>query len=414
MTDKPHYTILGAGIVGASCALALRKAGFGVTLIDRDAPGAGASMGNAGLIQTGTPLPVAVPGLARQLPKLLVDPQSPLSIRWRHAPRLAPFLWKLFRASRAAEVERISAAMQAILDLSGEAHRAMAKEAGATELLGSRGLLMVFPDEKSFRAARFEFDLYRRRGVAFDEVGEDQIRQMEPAIARDYRWGYHLYECFYTVSPQKLTAAIADRAVALGAELVTDIVHDIEMGPDGVAALVCASGRRPVERMVLAGGVFSKPFAKRLGVTVPMEAARGYHLSLPEPGVRLNGPVVDGKLHFGVTPMAEGVRLAGTIEFASLKAAPNMARADMLLPLTRRMLPDLGGPVGRRWMGNRPLTPDSLPVLGPAPKAPNVILAYGHGQLGLTMGPATGNIVAALAQGQDPGIDLSPYRPDRY
>ncbi|MEM9684581.1 MAG: FAD-binding oxidoreductase [Pseudomonadota bacterium] len=414
MTDKPHYTILGAGIVGASCALALRKAGFGVTLIDRDTPGAGASIGNAGLIQTGTPLPVAVPGLARQLPKLLTNPKSPLSIKWRYLPRLAPFLWKLFRASKAREVERISKAMQAILDLSGPAYRAIAKEAGAQELLGSRGVLMVFPDEESFKAASFEFDLYERRGVAFDEVGEDQIRQMEPSIARNYRWGYHLYECFFTVSPQKLTEAIADRAVALGAEFVTDEVQDIEMGPDSVAALVCASGRRPVDRMVLAAGVFSKPFAKQLGVTVPMEAARGYHLNLPDPGIRLNGPVVDGKQHFGVTPMSEGIRLAGTIEFAKLEAEPNMARADMLLPLTKNMLPELGGSIGRQWMGNRPLTPDSLPVLGTAPKAGNVILAYGHGQLGLTMGPATGDIVVALAEGRSPGIDMTPYRPDRF
>lgn len=414
MTDQPHYTVLGAGIVGASCALALRQAGFGVTLIDRDTPGAGASMGNAGLIQTGTPLPVAVPGLARQLPKLLTNPKSPLSIRWRYMHKLAPFLWKLFRAGRAVEFERISKAMQAILDLSGEAHRDMAREAGATELLGSRGLLMVFPDKESFEAGRFEFDLYTRRGVAFDEVGEDEIRQMEPAIAREYRWGYHLYECFYTLSPQRLTEAIANRAVALGAEFATDEVRDIETGPEGVSALVCASGRRPVDRLVLSAGVFSRPFAKRLGVTVPMEAARGYHVNLPEPGIRLNGPIVDGKQHFGVTPMADGVRLAGTIEFADLDAAPNMARAEMLLPLTKTMLPELNGPIDRKWMGNRPLTPDSLPVLGVAPKAANTILAYGHGQLGLTMGPATGRIVAALARGEDPGIDMTPYRPDRY
>ena len=413
-TSKPHHTIIGAGVVGSACAMALARAGFPVTVIERDAPGMGASYGNAGFIQTGTPLPYATPGILGQLPKLLLDSESPLSLRWRYLPRLAPFLWRLFLNSKSSRVEANASAMQAMLDRSGESHRAMLREAGATDLFRMRGLLFVYSNQTSFDGAAWEIDLFRRHGANIEALYDDAVRQMEPALNREYKWAYHLQDNFYTVDPLGITQSYLGHAQKLGAEVIRDDVRDIEMGEDGPRALICAGGRREVDRLVLTAGVHSKPLAKRLGVSVPMESARGYHLMLPEPKIELQAPVVDGEMHFGVTPMSAGIRLAGTVEFASIDAPPNENRARMLYPMARKMLPKLSDDGAETWMGHRPVLPDSLPVLGPSPTHANVLFAFGHGMLGLTMAAATGEIIASLAAGEDPGVDLSPYRPDRF
>ena len=413
-TGKPRHTIIGAGVVGSACALALARDGFPVTVIERGEPGMGASYGNAGFIQTGTPLPFATPGILGQLPKLLFDPESPLKLRWRYLPRLTPFLLRLLANARPGKVEANARALQAMLDRSGEAHRAMLREAGATDLIRARGLLMVYPNQASFDHAKWEVDLFRRNGVPVEALHDDAVWQMEPALNREYRRAYHLPETFYTVDPLAIAQSYLTHAQSLGAELVRDEVRDIEMGAKGPEALLCASGRREVDRLVLCAGIQSSPLAKRLGLSVPMESARGYHLMLPEPGVELQAPVVDGEMHFGVTPMREGVRLAGTVEFASVDAPPNEARARMLYPMAKKMIPGLSDEGAESWMGHRPTLPDSLPILGPSPKYANVLFAFGHAMLGLTMAAATGEIIANLAAGADPGIDLMPYRPDRF
>jgi D-amino-acid dehydrogenase len=420
---KPHYTIIGAGVVGSACALALARDDFPVTVIERGEPGMGASYGNAGFIQTGTPLPFATPGIVRQLPKLLFDPESPLKLRWRYLPRLAPFLLRLLRNANADKVEAIAGSLQALLDRSGEAHRTMLREAGATDLIRTRGLLFVYPNQASFEEAEWEIDLFRRHGAPIEELHDDAVRQMEPTLARDYRWAYHLRDTFYTVDPLGIAQSYLTHAQSLGVELVRDEVRDIEigkmgkmgeMGADGPVALLCTGGRREVDQLVLCAGIQSSPLAKRLGVSVPMESARGYHLMLPEPEVELQAPVVDGAMHFGVTPMREGIRLAGTVEFASVDAPPSEARARMLYPMAKKMIPALSDKGAETWMGHRPTLPDSLPVLGPSPNHANVLFAFGHGMLGLTMAAATGEIIAKLAAGEHPGLDLSPYRPDRF
>ncbi|HUT48502.1 MAG TPA: FAD-dependent oxidoreductase [Alphaproteobacteria bacterium] len=413
-TGKPHHTIIGAGVVGSACALALAREGFPVTIIERGEPGMGASYGNAGFIQTGTPLPFATPGILGQLPKLLFDPESPLKLRWRYLPRLTPFLLRLLANARVSKVEANARALQAMLGRSGEAHRAMLHQAGGTDLIRARGLLMVYPNQASFDHAEWEVDLFRRNGVPVEALRDDAVWQMEPALNHDYRWAYHLPETFYTVDPLAITQRYLKHAQLHGAELVRDEVRDIEMNSGGPSALICASGRRDVDQLVLAAGIQSLPLAKRLGHSVPMESARGYHLMLPEPGVELQAPVVDGEMHFGVTPMRAGVRLAGTVEFASVDAPPNEARARMLYPMARKMIPDLRDAGAESWMGHRPTLPDSLPILGPSPKHANVLLAFGHASLGLTMAAATGEIIAKLAAGADPGLDLTPYRPDRF
>jgi D-amino-acid dehydrogenase len=409
-----HYIVLGAGIVGACVALALRRDGHEVTLIDRDEPGNGCSFGNAGFIQTATPHPMATPGLLGKLPKLLLDAQSPLSIKWRHAPRLAPWLLQFFRAGTPRRVEEISIAMMALLDRSGAAYNRMLDEARAADLIRRRGLLFVYPDAAAFEAARWEFDLYRRRGVTVDRIGRDQLRQMEPALNPAYADAYFLPETFFTIDPLGLTQRIVERFTRTGGKFVRAEANEIEIGADRPRALHASDGTLDFDALVIAAGVHSARFAARLGDRVMLESARGYHVMIGEPGVELQGPVIDGGMHFGATPMADGLRLAGTLEFASVDAPPDYRRADMLLPMAKRMLPGLSGGVDSRWMGHRPATPDSLPVLGRSTRFENVLYAFGHGQLGLTMAAVTGEVIADIAAGRPMGFDLSPYSVARF
>ena len=412
--DRGTIAVLGAGIVGTCCALALQREGFRVTLIDRDAPGAGTSSGNAGLIQTGTPMPMATPGMLRQVPSMLLDPRGALVIRWRHLPRLVPWLWRFLRQSAARRAEANARAQMRLLEQVADAFRELVAAAGAGDMLRHKGLLFVYRSAAEARAAGWEMDLFRRNGVRVDTLGADELRQMEPALNRDYTHGFFLPDCFYTVDPRHLTERLAEAFRQAGGVFRTAEVTGIEMGAAGPCGLRTAGETIPVERLVLAAGVFSRPFARELGIPVPLESARGYHLMLPEESVRLNGPVLDGKRHFAVTPMAGGVRLAGMVELASIEAPPNYERARMLLPLAQDMLPALQGAQAQPWMGHRPATPDSLPVIERSRRYPNTFFAFGHGQLGLTMGAITGLLIADLACGRPPRIDLAPYRSDRF
>ena len=415
-TDNPNgpITVLGAGIVGTSCALALQRDGFQVSLVDRDTPGAGASSGNAGMIQTGTPRPLAMPGLLKAVPGMLFDPDGALVIRWKYLPRLLPWLLRFAREASAARSEANSKAIMALLDQAGEAYRELLSAAGADDMVRYKGMLYVYRGADAARAAKAEMDLFRRRGVTVETLDADEIRQMEPDLDRAYTHGYYLPACFYTVDPKALTERFAAAFERTGGKFVRADVQDIEVGAQGPTALVTADGRIPVERLVLAAGAFSKKFARRLGIDVPLESARGYHLMLPREALRLNGPVIDGEKHFAAIPMAGGIRLAGMVELASLGAAPNYARAQTLLPLAQAMLPDLSGKDAAAWMGHRPAMPDSLPVIERSRAHSNTIFAFGHGQLGLTMGAITGLVVSDLAAGRPPRVDLAPYRSNRY
>lgn len=411
---KGPITVLGAGIVGTCCAFALQREGFQVTLVDRDEPGAGTSSGNAGLIQTGTPIPMATPGLLKQVPNMLLDPEGALVIRWRYLPQLMPWLWRFFRQSSARRTEHNSKAMMRLLDHVGDAYKELVAAAGAEKNIRYKGMLFVYRGEAEAKAAQWEMDLFRGKGVKVDTLSEDELRQMEPALNRAYTHAFYLPDCFYTVDPMDLTTQLAGAFEAAGGTIVRANVQEVRVGPAGPTALETDVGDIPVEKLVLAAGVFSKKFAKQLGITVPLEAARGYNLMLSGESLRLNGPIAEGKRHFAVTPMAGGIRLAGMLELATVDAPPNYRRAEMLLPMAKDMLPDLKGDDTEPWMGHRPATPDSLPVIEQSMHYRNTFHAFGHGQLGLTMGAITGLVIADLAAGRPPRVDLTPYRSDRF
>ncbi|MBM3571273.1 MAG: FAD-binding oxidoreductase [Alphaproteobacteria bacterium] len=262
---------------------------------------------------------------------------------------------------------------------------------------------------------RWELALKRRHGMKAEELGPEELRQMEPALARDVVGGYFLPECGHTVLPLALTQRFVEdfrrRGGVVRRARVTDFADLADNGPRNV---VTDDGVIACDAVVIAAGAYSRPLAARLGADVPLDTERGYHTVLPNPGISLRLPMLSGDGSFGITAMADGIRLAGTVELGGNDAPPNYRRLEPMLRHARALLPGLRTEGGTQWMGRRPSMPDSLPVIGRNPRHRHVLLAFGHGHLGLTQSATTGRLVADLAADRAAPIDMAPYRPERF
>ena len=411
---RRRFTVVGAGIVGVCCAFALLRDGHRVTLIDRDEPGRGCSFGNGGIVQIGASVPVATPGVLRQVPRMLLDPNGPLVIRWPWLPRATPYLLRFIAAARPERVERISVAIAALLDGAIGAFREMLGAAGALDAIARTGELYVYQSESAYRAARAAHDMRRRRGVRVEELSAGEVRQRVPAIAPSVRRGVFLPECMTVANPFHLTTRLVDAFRRGGGVVLRATLRDIDVASDRRMTLATDAGGHDVDRLVLATGAWSGRWAAKLGARIPMDTERGYHVMLSDPGIDLRTPVLSGDHRFGITPMTDGIRVAGTAELAGLEAPPSYRRAEMLIPMAEALLPGLRTNPHENWMGHRPSTPDSLPVIGQSPRFPGVFFAFGHGHLGLTLGPLTGKLIADLAGERSPHVDMTPYAAERF
>lgn len=409
-------TVIGAGLVGLCTALYLQRAGFTVRLIDRDPPGEGASFGNAGVIAIDSVEPVATPGVMAQVPRMLLNDLAPLSIRWGYMPRLAPWLIRFILASRPARVEEISIALKDICNQALAAYLPLMEAVGAMPMLKRGGWLSVFETDAGFARAKASIALRRRRGVNMEILRAEEVRQMEPALSPAIRHAVHFPDYCWVTDPLRLSQTLADGFRHHGGELVRAEVKGFEVGADGPRRVLTDSGGFDIagDVVVIAAGAHSRVLAKQLGAGVPLDTERGYHVMLPEPGVELRIPVSHAEWGFVGTPMENGLRFAGTVELGGLDAPPNWRRADVLLRHARRVYPELNTDGAEPWMGFRPSMPDSLPVVGPSPRHPNVYLAFGHGHLGLTLAAISGAMIAAMATGQAPAVDPTPFRADRF
>ncbi len=409
-------TVIGAGLVGLATALYLRRAGFEVRLIERDEPGQGASYGNAGVIAVDSVVPVAMPGILRRVPRMLLDSRSPLAVRWSYLPRLTPWLIRFLAASRPAEVERISIALRQICERAMAAYRPLLDDGEGAALVRHGGWLAVYESDAGFADDQAGLELRRRRGVEYHVLAQPEIRQAEPALGPSIKHAVHFPGYSWVIDPLRLSQSLADQLRRKGAEIVRANVTGFEVGGDGPRQMFTDGATFDVagDVVVLTAGAHSRPLARQLGAVVPLDTERGYHVMLPDPGIELRMPVAHGERGFVATTMANGLRLAGTVELGGLTAPPNWSRSDVLADHASRMFPGLNAAGAERWMGFRPSFPDSLPVIGPSPRHAKVFLAFGHGHLGLTLAAVTGEMVAAMAQGRRPAVDPTPFRADRF
>jgi D-amino-acid dehydrogenase len=413
-TQPRRVAVVGAGIIGTAAACQLARDGHAVTLIDRLGPAEATSFGNAGAVSPGSVEPLGHPGMLWQVPGWLIDPLGPLTIRWRHLPRLAPWLAALIRASSPERVRQIAADLATYLPHALEAYGPLLAEAGLGDVLVKDGMLWVFKSEKDARASQPGIELRRRHGVTVEDVPEAELRQIEPALGPDYRIARFLPNAGRVLDPAGLVKGLAAHLRRRGGRLERAEVQDFEIGPEGPRALLTSAGRIQADAIVIAAGAWSHVLARRLGSRVPLETERGYHVTLPDPGLMPRRMIMPHGQGFLATPMAMGLRIAGTVELASLEAPPDWRRADVLLAKARAMFPGLGTKGATRWMGHRPSLPDTKPVIARSPRFANVFYAFGHGHLGLTGGAITGRLIADLVAGREPSVRLDPFRIDRF
>jgi len=406
--------VVGAGIVGTCSASYLLRDGHDVVLVDSEGPGEGCSKGNAGALSPGGCIPLAGPGMLAKIPGWLSDPLGPLRIRPGYLPTALPWLVRFVLAGRAHEIADLADALLALHADAFENYAPILENASCQDLIRRTGTLSVYKTDTSLADSQRERSLREERQVQQRVLGAGDLRDLVPELSSDYKHGVLLPDHGFVSNPYRLVRSLAEQFAHDGGHLERHRVTGIIAREGHVTGVRTTNGEFIADRVVVAAGAWSARLTRGLGVRVPLESQRGYHAMVQGSGIAPALPVVSAEAKVYATPMEDGLRLAGTVEFAGLEAPPDFRRAEALIVLARDMFPAFAVGEVSHWMGHRPCLPDSLPVIGAAPGHPRLLLAFGHGHHGMTGASTTGRIIASLVSGRPPPIDLAPYRPDRF
>ena len=410
MPDGPlKIAIVGAGMVGASCAHFLQRDGHSVTILDPNEPGSGASYGNAGSISRSSVMPSSSPGLIKRVPKMLMDPTSPLVLRWQYVPRLIPWLMGFLANSARHRVERNGEVMGALFRHVLPAYDTLIQQVGCADLIEPSGALKLYETDAAFDANAYECDLMERCGCPFEVIGPDRIRELEPNLAPIFRHGVFVAGSRHIKNPQGLVEAVVQAVLRNGGQILKEKVETVEMGAGAKPIVVTNAGRHAVDLVVVAAGARSGKLANQLGGRLVLDAERGYHVMFPTPEKSVNRYLHFAEGKFSLSQMQDGVRMTSLVELASVDAPPDYRRIRRLLPQAARMLPGLSQTEKSIWMGARPSTPNNVPVIARSPQHESIYFAFGHSHLGMTLGPVTGRLIADLIAGRETGLDMTPY-----
>jgi len=328
-------------MVGVCTASWLQRDGHSVFLIEAAEPGRGASFGNAGCLNGSSVTPVSMPGVIRNVPRWLFDPLGPLSLRWSYLPVIAPWLLRFMRAGTPEKVRTQARALRSLVGPTLDALRPLVSAAGADDLVHRLGHLYVYRSAESLGKDRLAWTLRRENGVEIDEFDADELRQLEPALSREYVRGVLVRENGHTSNPFGLVQRLLEHFLRSGGELVQARAHGFRLDGARLAAIQTDGGDRAADAAIVCAGAYSKPLAAALGDKVPLETERGYHLMISDPEAMPRIPTADADGKFVATPMDTGLRFAGTVELAGLAAPPDWRRARILLEQGRKMLPGL-------------------------------------------------------------------------
>lgn len=406
--------VIGGGIIGLTAAWRLSQAGQRVLVLDRKGMAEETSRGNAGAFAFADVEPLASPGILWKAPFWLMDPLGPLSMPLSYAPKMLPWLWRFWHASRPARHEAATAAQARLMELARTETDDLFATTGLAHHLRRDGAIYLYEGEGALKASRGLWDLRARHGVGFETVSGARLADLQPGLHPKYTHGVFIPSWMTLSDPYDVACAIGQAALARGAQFERAEVADLTPDAQGVV-LTLADGRRlSAPKVVLACGAWSHRLTAKLGDRLPLETERGYNTTLPPGAFDLRRQLVLPADGYVITPLATGVRVGGAVELGGLSRAPDFRRSEILLKKARGVLQGLKTDGGVQWMGFRPSMPDSLPVIGRALKAPNVIYGFGHGHLGLTQSAATARLLTDLVLGRDPAIDLTPYRPERF
>lgn len=416
MDDKTAFdvVIVGAGAIGLCCALSLVEAGKNVCLVDKNEPGAGASSGNAGVISPWSIVPQSTPGLWRKVPRWLLDPQGPLSIKPTHFPKLIPWIFRFLRDGTEERVRAKSDVMETLNQNNVDLYRRHLAGTGREHLVTDSYYVHAFRNDHAGILDTLQYALRLEKGADVEKISADDLRDLEPDLARDFQMAVLVKGQARAISPGAVCQALAEKFVRNGGTVVRQKVINLRK-TDTNGWIVEAEGAALVaDKIVVCAGAWSARLLRPLGFKIPLEAERGYHVEFEDAGVCLNNSVMDVDFGCVASSMSDGLRLAGTAEFAPLDTPPTPARIEALMKAAKNMLPDLNTADMTSWMGSRPSLPDSLPIIDEVTDNPGLFAAFGHCHYGLMMAPKTGEIIADLMTNKRTNTDLTPFRFDRF
>ncbi|MEO8758976.1 MAG: FAD-binding oxidoreductase [Devosia sp.] len=406
--------IVGAGIIGVATAFKLKEAGRDVLLIDRKGIAEETSRGNAGAFAFSDIMPMATKDVLRKLPRWLADPLGPFTVRPEYLAQITPWLMRFWRAGWPDKVAASIKAQAAMMRLAQSEMDALVAAAGIAHMVRSDGVLELYESEGDIRAAQRELAAKTREGIEHRLVRGDELSELQPGLAPSIIAANFIPKWQTVTDPYEYAMAIGAAAIERGAVFRQDEVKTLRPLGDGVSIELSDGTSLTANKVVVAGGAWSRALAAPLGDLIPLETERGYNTTLPCDSFDLRRQLVFGGHGFVVTPLSTGVRIGGAVELGGLNLPPNFARADAMLTKATRLMPGLKTSGGTQWMGFRPSLPDSLPAIGRSRPSPHIIYAFGHGHLGLTQSASTGKLVAELITGATPSLDLAPFSPQRF
>jgi D-amino-acid dehydrogenase len=413
-SEKKTVVVIGAGIVGVSTAIWLQRDGHDVVLVDKAGPGEGTSFGNGGVLASCSIVPVTVPGLLAKAPRMLLDPNQPLFLKWGYLPRLAPWLIRYLGHANAAAVKRRAAALAPIIGDSLSDHQALSAGTGAEKWVVPADYLFLYDNRAHFDGDAFGWSVRKEHGFEWDILEGKAFTDYDPAYGPTLDCAVRLKDHGRIADPGRYVKDLAAHVEKSGGRIIIGEAGDI-VRADGRVTGVRVSGETiDCDAAVVATGVWSGPLARKLGIEVPLESERGYHLELWEPSVMPRSPVMIASGKFVATPMEGRLRLAGIVEFGGLDAAPSHAPFALLKRNVEAAIPGITWKETAEWMGHRPSIADSIPVIGEATDVKGAYFGFGHDHVGLTGGPKTGRLISQLVSGRSPNIDLAPYAPTRF
>lgn len=414
MPRRYCVTVIGAGIVGVTTALALREDGHEVEIIDRLPPGEACSFGNSGGMPGSHAFPVGMPGTLRRVPGMLLDRAGPLAVRRSQLASLAPWLLRFAAASRPRHYRPILLHLFALMRASHAEWTTLIDRAGLHDLIREEGALTLFRSEAAREAAWAAWRPLIEQGAELSRLGPDALREREPAAPALYSHALHEPDYRRTSDPWRLTMRLAERFLAQGGRIRRETVSEIVPAADGRLTVRTSHACGETDRLVIAAGAWSRPFAARFGHRVPLQSGRGYHvtfLDVPHPPQHA---LFLSDLRLSLNPMRNGLRVGGNIEFTAPGAPPDFSRPARLIEALRRVYPALAVEPHTKWAGDRPLLPDSLPIIGGSANHPALVFAFGHGQYGLALAAGTARLIADLLADRPPILDPSPFAIDRF
>ncbi|MCP4315304.1 MAG: FAD-binding oxidoreductase [Hyphomicrobiales bacterium] len=410
-----QVVVIGGGIVGISCALSLQADGHSVTVLEPGPVGEGASWASCGCIAVGEVVPLSQPGMLMKVPGWLLDPEAPLSMRPASVLGLLPWFARFTTNSLPSRMRAIAADLAGLTFAATEDFKAQITDIGCPELLIERPVIKLFDGDADRATMGAVFNLARALGCTIDEISGREAYEMEPAIARDFKHAAVLGDWSYVTDPRRLVEKLHRAFAYRGGQVLTTAGAGFERSGERITVVRGADGQLvEADEVVIAAGTQSRALAQQLGIRLHLEGVMGYSTGLKDPGVELKHTVFYPQGGFCITPYEGEVAVTGTVEFASLDAAPKWRRADVLVKRARRVLPTLRTDKAERRMGRRPFTPDTRPIIGRSSRIANVVFATGHGQLGLTLAATTGRLVADVVAERRPAIDIKAFEPDRF